>query len=376
MAITTKSFTQLVRDQAAAVQGRASGLVDFTVGAIMRAFAESIAQAAMWLQGLILGLLQTTRLSTCSGSAVDSFVADYGLTRLQPQTATGAVTFSRFSTVGQAVVPVGSTVETADGSQQYVVTTDTTNAAYNASLGGYVMAAGVASVTVQVQASVAGSAANAVAGAISTITAAIPGVDTVTNALAFTNGLDQETDAALKSRFQAYIQSLSKATLAAVVYAIQSVRQNVTETVTENFTYAGTAQDGHFSIVANDGSGNPPGSFLSNVYAAVDLVRPITTSFEVHGPTPVTATISLTISVASGYVASTVAGQVQSAITAYIASLQLGQALAYTRLAQVAYDASAGVTNVTSVVLNGGTSDLAATAIQVIAAGTITVSHT
>jgi hypothetical protein len=44
----------------------------------------------------------------------------------------------------------------------------------------------------------------------------------------------------------------------------------------------------------------------------------------------------------------------------------LGRRWPYTRLAQVAYDASPGIINVTGVTLNGGTADLAATAQQIV----------
>ena len=53
--------------------------------------------------------------------------------------------------------------------------------------------------------------------------------------------------------------------------------------------------------------------------------------------------------------------------------LQLGVSLPYSQLASIAYDV-AGVTNVTSVLLNSGTADLAATAKQRIVAGTMTIA--
>lgn len=62
------------------------------------------------------------------------------------------------------------------------------------------------------------------------------------------------------------------------------------------------------------------------------------------------------------------------ALQDFIAGLSLGQLLPFTQLATIAYGASPLVTNVSSVTLNGSTSDLAASAKQVIRAGTITVS--
>ena len=82
------------------------------------------------------------------------------------------------------------------------------------------------------------------------------------------------------------------------------------------------------------------------------------------------------VSTAAGYTHQAIAVQVQAALVAYINSLPLGAALTYSRLAQVAYDASPAVTNVTNTLLNGSTADLPATSLQVIktTANSITVT--
>lgn len=374
MALTTKDFSTLVQEMVSNVQGYASALVDLTIGSILRATLESVSAVVMWLQGLILALLATTRAATSSGTDLDTWMADFGLTRLAATYASGLVTFSRFTPTIQAVVPVGAVVQTADGSQQFTVNLDTTNPAYNASLGGYVIPAGSSSVTVSVTAVAAGSGANVVAAAISTLAQAIPGVDTVSNAAAFTNGANAESDGALRVRFISYVQSLSKATKAAVAYVITSLQQGLTYTLTENQTRAGVYQPGYFFVVVDDGTGAPSSTLLSTVYNAIDAVRPITVTFDVFAPTVLTANVVMTIATASGYTHSAVTAIVQAALQSYINTLPLGASLAYSRLAQVAYDASPGVTNVTGVTMNGGTSDIAATTQQVVKAGTVVVN--
>jgi uncharacterized phage protein gp47/JayE len=374
MAITTQDFTTLVRNQVTAIQGAARGLVDLTVGSILRAVVEANAAVILWLQGLILQLLATTRAATSSGSDLDSWVADFGLTRLPGVASSGSVAFARFTATQQAVVPIGATIQTGDGSQQFSVTIDTTNPAYNAGLGGYVLAAGVASISVPVQASSVGAAGNALIGQINTLTQPIPGVDTVSNAAAFTNGADAETDAALRTRFIAYVASLSKATKAAILYAITSLKQGMVAVLVENQLYAGTTQNGYFYAVIDDGTGAPGSTLLSTANNAIDAVRPFTVAFGVFAPVVVTANVGMTITTASGYDHTATALLVKAAVQNYINALSLGQTLTYSRLAQVAYDASPGVTNVTAVTLNSGTSDLTATSQQVIKAGTVTVA--
>jgi uncharacterized phage protein gp47/JayE len=378
MALQTQDFVTLVRNQVTAIQGYASVLVDLTIGSILRAIVEANAAVAIRLQSLIVQVLAITRAATSSGADLDSWVADFGVARLPATFATGQVTFSRFTSTQQAVVPVGSTVQTGDGSQQYAVVADATNPAYNGTLGGYVMGVGTASVTVPVVAVVAGAAGNAIAGAVSVIAGAIAGVDTVTNAAGFVNGADAESDAALRTRFIAYVRSLSKATKDAIRYAVTSLKQGVTCSLVENETYGGAIQMGYFYVVVDDGTGAPTGTFLSTVANAVDAVRPFCSSFGVFGPVLVNAAVSMTVTVGAGYDVAATKTLVSDALKTYINSLGRDpttqvMTLPYSRLAQVAYDASPGVTNVTSVTLNGGTADLTATAKQVIKWSSVTV---
>lgn len=374
--IPTQDWVTLVRNQVSAIQGYAKVLVDLTVGSVLRAVVEANAALVVWLQGLLMQVLALTRASTSSGTDLDSWTADFGFARLPAVAATGIVTFSRFTTTQQVLVPIGATVQTADGTQQFTVTVDATNSAYSAALGGYVIAAGTASVSVPVAAVTVGAAGNAVAGSVTVIAGAISGVDTVTNTAAFVNGADAESDAAVRTRFVAYMASLSKATKAAVSAAIAGVKQGLTSVILENQTYAGLTQNGTFIVIVDDGTGSPSSTLLSSVSNAIDAVRPITSTFYVYAPVIVNATVSMTITTAAGYTHSAITALVQTALLNYINTLPLGTSLTYSRLAQVAYDASPAVTNVTSVLLNGGTADLAATSLQVIktAAGSITVT--
>jgi uncharacterized phage protein gp47/JayE len=373
--VQTQSLTQMLQNFASTVQGSVtSALLNFNIGTVFRALGEAVSGIALWLQGMILQMLALTRASTSTGSDLDSWFADFGFSRLAASYATGTVTFSRFTPTSQAVVPVGTVVQTTDGSEQFTVNTDTTNPAYSATLGGYVLAANVASVSVTVTAVTAGTGGNVLANTITQLSQSVPGVDTVTNAAAFSNAVNAESDATALARFQSWLLSLSKATKAAIGNAINSLQQGLTYTITENYSYAGVYQPGFFYVVIDDGSGTPSDTLVSTVYNAIDAARGFTITFDVKKPIVVTATVAMTIATAAGYTHSTVAAAVQAALQAYINSLPLGTSLAYSRLAQVAYDASPAVTNVTGVTLNGGTSDVTADAKTVVKASTITVN--
>lgn len=373
MAIQTFTFSQLVNNIATAVQGSASALIDFTVGSVLRAIDEATSSVVLWLQAIILQTLTLTRAATSNGSDLDSWCADYGFTRLPAAASTGQVTFARFTAAQQAVVPVGATVQTSDGTQNFTVTLDATNSAYNSGLGGYVLPVNTASVNVPVQDAVAGSAGNVQAAAITVITTPIPGVDTVANAAAFTNGIDPESDAAFRVRFVAYLGSLSKATKAAVGYAVASVRQGLDYTITENYAYNGTYQPGNFYVVVDDGTGYPSSQLITNVGNAIEAVRGLTITYGVFAPEVLTANAAMTLTTAAGYTHATVVAAVTTALTNFINSLTLGASLPYTQLASIAY-AVPGVVNVTGVTLNSGASDLTADANHKIVAGSVAVA--
>ncbi len=373
MQLQLQTFTTLVAAAAAAVQGSAKQLIDLTVGSTLRAVLEASASVGLWMQLLILQVLQMTRAATSAGADLDSWVADFGLTRLAAVAATGSVTFTRFTPTNAALVPLGTQVKTADAMVAFDVTQDATNATWNATLNGYLIPAGQASVTVPVVAEMAGSSGNVQANTITLISAAISGVDTVTNALAFTNGIDAETDAALRARFQNYINTRSQATPAAVGYAVSSVQQGLTWTIQENTAASAIDTPGNFVVTVDDGTGEPNSALLANVQIAVDAVRPVGSTFQVQAPGVVAADISLSVTAAAGYTQAQAVAAVGTALTAAVNGGGMGVGFMFGSIYQVALNCPS-VAAAELVTLNGGTSDLTATQAQVVRAGTITVS--
>jgi uncharacterized phage protein gp47/JayE len=369
-----RTFDRVVASGAAAVQGAARAALDLSVGSVLRAVLEANAGVALWLQWLILQVLQTTRAATSNGGDLDSWMADFGLRRQPATVAGGQASFARFAPVTAALLPAGTMARTADGAQSFVVVADPGHAAWNAALGGYALAAGVASVTAPVVAATAGAAGNVQAGAISLIAAAVPGVDTVANAAPIAGGLDAESDAALRARFAAYLASLSKATPAAVGYAVASVQQGLQWTIAENATPSGAYQPGCFVVTVDNGSGAPPAGLLTAVSGAIEAVRPVGSIWTVRPPTVSPASATLSITTAAGASHADAVAAVTAAITQFINALPVGAALRWSRLAQVAYDASDAVTNVTGVRLNGGTDDLAPGRFAVVKSSSVTVA--
>jgi uncharacterized phage protein gp47/JayE len=374
MQLPLQTFTSLVQNMAAAVQAAATQLIDLTVGSVLRAILEANASVALWMQWLILQVLQMTRAATSSGADLDSWMADMSLIRLPAISATGLVAFSRYTPTSTALVPAGALVRTADGVQTFVVTVDTTNSAWAPTLNGYTIATGQATLTVPIAAQSPGSAGNVLAGTITLLATAMPGVDTVTNAASTQDGMDPESDAAFRLRFANYINSRSRATIAAIEYAIMSIQQGLNFAVALNVDTTGSPLVGNFVVAIDDGTGSPPSSLLSTAYAAVDAVRPIGSTFSVQPPIVTQANVTLTISVMPATAKPQVVGLVAAAVTSFINALPIGATLAVTRLAQIAYATNPAINNVTAVQINEVTADLTVGTSGVIKAGSVSVN--
>ena len=250
---------------------------------------------------------------------------------------------------------------------------DATQPAWSATAGAYVIAAGVASITVTVQAQTAGAAGNAAAGFVSLLASAVAGVDTVSNITALTGGADAEADAAVRLRFQAFIASLPRSTKAAIGYAITSVQGGLLYNFIENYDVSGNWAPGSFLVVVDDGTGYPSSALLAQVGTSIDLYRGATVRFSVQAAVVVSVSVSALLTVASGYSRPALVAAAAAAITAAINAGGIGAALSYAHLDQVVLNASPGITNV-ALLVNGATADIACSTVQVIRAGAVTVA--
>ncbi len=374
MNLSLKGFTQLVEDMSAALQGSATTLIDVSVGSVIRAIFEANASVVLWLQWIILQVLQTTRASTSTGTDLDSWMFDFGLTRLPAAQSTGIVTFSRFAANQPAAIPVGSIVKTSDGSLSFLVTQDSTLSIWQPASSGYVIPGGVASADLPVICSVGGAIGNVLTGTINVIAASLPGIDQVNNADPFSNGADAETDSLFRGRFQNYLSSLSRATLGAVQNAISNVRQGLEFSILQNTGSDGNPEVGAFLVIVDDGTGHPSADLLSDVASAVDSVRPIGSTFTVIPPQVLIANVSLMAEFISADAVAPGITAIENQIASYLNSLPIGASASITRAAQRAYMAGSEVQNIAGVELNGGSVNLVPPPLTVIKAGQVMVS--
>ncbi len=366
MQLPLQDFAALVRTQAAAVRGGAAGLVDLSVGSVLRAVLEANASVGLWVQWLIVQVLATTRAATSAGADLDSWVGDFGVARLPGTAAHGQVRVGRGVPGLASVVPVGALVRTAGPSPlTFRVAADPGHPAWTGA--GYALAAGDTDVTVPVLAVQPGAAGNVRPGAIVQLATAIPGVDRVTNDGALLGGVDAEADAALRTRFGGFIDSRTRATGGAVAWAVSSVQAGLSVSVAERVDTAGQERPGHFTMTVDDGSGLPSPALLAAAGAAIERVRPVGSTYSVRGPLVLRTDALLTVrGPASG-------GPVQAAVIAFMAGLPTGAGLARSRLVQVAHDADPAVASVMEVTINGLEADLSVPVHGLVRPGTVGV---
>ena len=358
----------------AALQSSASTLIDVSVGSVVRAIFEANASVVLWLQWLIIRVLQSTRASTSTGADLDSWMADFGLTRLLAAPSNGIVMFSRFASNLPASIPVGTVVKTSDGSLTFSVVADPSISTWQASSSTYLIPSGVASVDVPVVCTVGGAVGNVLGNTITVISASLPVVDQVNNTNPFADGYDSESDVGFRTRFQNYLISRSRATLLAVQNAIATVQQGLSVTIEQNTAPDGTSQVGSFLVIIDDGSGYASASLLSNVAAAVDSVRPIATRFAVISPQVLTVNVSMTADLTSQATASSDISNIENYVAIYLNTLAIGKSASVTRVAQNAYLAGSNIENVTAIQLNGTSADILPPPLSVIKAGQVVVT--
>lgn len=360
--------TSFVRQFIAGVKAAANAVVDSSVGSFTLAVGQAVTAAALWLQAQIINVLLLTRAATSTGSDLDSFYADFNFSRLPAKKATTTETFSRATPTLQAVVLVGQLIQTGPAGIQYAVTVDSANAAYNATLDGYVLPPGTASVTVPIMAVVAGAATgNVLANTITSFVSPIPGVDSCTNPADVTNGEDAESDPAFRARFPVYLASLATANSDAIDNAIQNVQQGIQWIKVENKDYPGTVTDnGNFFVVVDDGSGEPPDSLITAVANAINPVRGFTIRYTVNKVTIEAVTAALAIRIASGFTTLTVQNAVAAAVANAVNAIELGSLSLFISAIETAALTVSGCIAVkpANTTINGVQADLALTVIQ------------
>ena len=185
-------------------RSRLTDLADLAVGkqilaAVARELEDIYDQAA--------ALLSLFDLEQAEGQDLDDVAAIFSTWgfpgRRGAVKATTSVTLTRNAGAAQTIVPLGTVVAAAGTPDvQFELTAQA------------IIAAGAppASTLAAVQAKVAGTSGNVGAATVTKIVSSVPGLDACTNPVAFSNGLDEETDSEFRSRIWQYLWALASCT--------------------------------------------------------------------------------------------------------------------------------------------------------------------
>lgn len=256
---------------------------------------------------------------------------------------------------------VGYKVQTEIDTVQYEVVEDLTNPNYDPDLMAYKIPANTTEVYVKVEALTLGTAGNVAVNTLVVLPNSLTGVDGCTNPFAISNGREREGNIALRKRFRDFNLSRGSATKAAVSFAIASISADIQYTILENVAVDGvTSQPGNFVILVNDLTGALTPELLTAVSSAVDIVRPLCSTYSILPPTLVypTIVVVLSIDLTSGlYTLTDRATAVQQAIYDSFQSQIAGVGWDFNELLCIAKDID-GVVDVLKLTVDGDGFDM------------------
>lgn len=304
---------------------------------------------------------------TTFGEWLDRRASEHGLTRRAATPAKGTVTITG---VNGTVIPATTTevtTETTEGVPAEVFRVDASAT----------IAGGTATVTVT--AVEGGAAGNVGAGQITLLGQPIAGVTGVTNAAAFTGGLDEETDDELLARYLQRVRNpgssgnqadyinwaLEVAGVGgAAVVPLEGGPGTVTVAIIDTNKRANniaTLVASVQSYIAPSGSGSGTGK------------APIGAAVTIQAATEVAVALSATLTIESGYNVASVRAAAELAYEAYIKSLAFAvdNDVRIAKVISLLLDVP-GVADATNVLLNGAATNVAISVKQIAIKGAVT----
>ncbi len=273
-------------------------------------------------------VMTQTAPQTATGENLDSFAELRGLTRTPATKATGTLRFTAASGVS-ASVPKGTRCK-GDNGTEYV----TLEAGSISSETGYCELAA--------EATVGGVAGNAAANGIRLMMLAPEGVVSCTNPTAFTGGKDAEDDASLRRRvLESYKSMINGGSAAYYRTLAMTVPSVVAANVIPKNRGVGTVD----VVIATD-ENSPSESTVSAVQSLLDENREVCVDVKVKAPIRVPIAVEASVKAKTGYVASTVADKVKTAVQNYFCAELLGCDITRAELSKVIYSVD-GVQNYT-----------------------------
>ena len=324
----TKTPDQFSQDIIDGWLSKSSEIDDFSDNTPEAALAYSIGTQHDFVQTQNLDSAALMRLASSEGTDLDSYVNDWvpmGFTpRLPAVEGTTQMLFGHLQpNPNQVVIPFGTIIQTPAAPPalpvQFALIPDPNNPASSVPLGGYVFPANALTMQASARCLLAGTVGNVNAGTLTVIATPNVPADTVTNPNGVSNGQPQEQDGPLRQRFADWFSGLALGVERAICAAVAETQVGIAFTYNDLTYTDGTAKDGFFTIVADDGSGAISAGLLAEISTSVSGVRAGGVGFGVVAPTNQTVSVALAGTQAQpGFVLVEVQAAIQQAVIYWI----------------------------------------------------------
>lgn len=373
MAFQIKDFVSITASMINLMRASTKKITDFNVGSVARTLIEAPASELDQLyQEMFHGLKEAIPVATYN---------TFEFPLLPSSASTGVLTFYA---VGGHAAPILIATGT-------LVKNPTTNKIYR-TIRDVFLEVGEAQVSVAGVADTVGSDTNCDANTILVLIGAISGISGVSNLTPFSGGRDVETDDERKLRFQGFISTLQRGTLAAIRYgASTAVVTDINGIIIERVVFIGIIEPYEVDPVANDpgyvevyihnGVGGTSTTLVDNAQVIIDGSydadgNPIPgwkaagVVVDCFAATEVLQAVTGSIYFLAGYQSADVLAACTTVVRSYLLSLKVGEKSVKNEI----IERIMAVPGVYNLVLAAPTSDLAPSASEKIMPGVVTLT--
>ena len=327
----------------------ASAVSDLSV----RLYAVAAEIYALYVQNDWLG--RQCFPQTAQGDFLERHAGLRGLARRDAVKAEGTIRFSVDAAAAANLSISAGTVCMTAGLVRFETTADA------------VLTAGETYVDAAARAVVAGKGGNVPAGSILSMAVAPVGVSHCVNPAAFSGGLDQEDDEALRARvLETYQRMPNGANAAFYEQGAMSFEEVGAVTVIPRKRGKGTVD-----VVVTTPAGLPDAALLSKLTAYFEARREIAVDVLVKAPTVKSVNVTVSVTVAEGADSAGVLARAEAAVRGWFSGLRLSRAVLRAELSRLVFSLE-GVANCA---ISAPAADVAVAAGELPELGTLSVSE-
>lgn len=253
---TTKRYEQFLAQMISKVVTRTK-LSDISDTSVVKHILAATARQLDEISYQMYLLRQIFSIDTATGEDLDERAAEIQpalISREQAVKATGLLVFSRNTTIGTVIIPVGTKVRTSAGTEFSTTVAGSITPTSPEQIVGH--GVGRDSDQIAAQAVLPGISGNAAANTIIRFVSRPSGVDEVTNPTAFAWGADKETDDSFRNRIKRFVSSLGRSTIEALEDAVRgAVDPDTGATILFAKAVEDVVNPGYVTVYIDDGTG-------------------------------------------------------------------------------------------------------------------------